>query len=550
MTISAPTGNRLLWLLAGLVMLVEFLIFDRMTSLHHARIYPRWSDQIQYLTEAYTCYDALNEHGLWAGLKTALTNPAAQGTLHDVLAVPLFALVGPSRSAALSLNMLAFLVWQGALLFGIHRASGSRALGWVGFGLLPALAGPWSAGPGSAVDFRLDHAAMCLMGVTAITALLTRGFRSRPWSIIFGISMSVTLLERFLTGAYFAPIVVAIAIWIALTGERRTRWLNLGLAALTAFVLAGPEFWLNRNWILNYYWGGQFTGAESNARAPGLDHWDSLRFVVDGVIGLHLGTFLIWTVTAVTELLALGALLGNRRRFRWPDRDWLFTSLAFLTLPATVLCLHRQKSEYVLGVLIPGLLLLLLWVWTALIRCCETDIRKRVGLPMEATVALLVMLAGTGFFVVRQTTFAHPSGVVEANAQLSRFAERIYQASLTTDHAEPYVGFDHISDAYDGMVLRVMCYERHHVWIPLRVMLPVNILEVSESDLRDRLRRCHFYVLTEEMPGWGHWPYDRQMVKLRPFLLDWCQHNLVKTAEFQFFDRRMSLYERPEIPEI
>jgi hypothetical protein len=35
-------------------MLGEFLLFDAMTSRHHTKIYPRWNDQIQYLTESYT----------------------------------------------------------------------------------------------------------------------------------------------------------------------------------------------------------------------------------------------------------------------------------------------------------------------------------------------------------------------------------------------------------------------------------------------------------------------------------------------------------------
>jgi len=55
--------------------------------------------------------------------------------------------------------------------------------GGMGFGLLPCLAWPWSGEAASAVDFRLDHGAMCLMGVTALAAWLTRGFRHRGWAL-------------------------------------------------------------------------------------------------------------------------------------------------------------------------------------------------------------------------------------------------------------------------------------------------------------------------------------------------------------------------------
>ena len=544
---TAPARTRWLWLAAALLMLAEFLVFDRMTSRHHASVYPQWSDQIQYLSETYMCYDEWQAHGWWAGLRYSFTNPAAQGTLHDILAVPLFALTGPSRSAALSLNMLAFLAWQAALLVVVTRLSGSRALGWMAFGLLLCLAGPWAAGPGSAVDFRLDHGAMCLMGVTALAALLTRGFRSRGWSVLFGVAVGVTVLERFLTGAYFAPIFFATAIWIAVTGDRRTRWLNLALAALVAAVLAGPQFWINRTWIQNYYWVGHFTGTESSARAPGLSAWASVQYVFHGLVNLQLGGFLLVTTAALTALLVQAVGHARRRSFTWPDHDWLFTALAFSILPAALLCLHRQKSEYVLGILVPGLLLLVLWGWAALLRGCADEPGARTN-PFVPAAVLLSLLAGGGYFLYRQLPSPHSAEFLAANAQIKRFADKIHAASRTAALAEPYLGFDHISDAFDGTVMRLMGYERHRVWIPIRAVLPVSILEVTEADLQDRLRFCHFYMVTDEMPGHGHWPYDRQMVKLRPFLHTWCEQNLVKTDQFQFLDRRMSLYQRRDIP--
>ena len=72
-----PAKSRWLWLAAALLMLAEFLVFDVMTSRHHASIYPRWSDQIQYLTEVYQSHDEAQTRGLWSGLVYAYTNPAA-----------------------------------------------------------------------------------------------------------------------------------------------------------------------------------------------------------------------------------------------------------------------------------------------------------------------------------------------------------------------------------------------------------------------------------------------------------------------------------------
>lgn len=538
-----------MWLVITLVVVLEFLVFDQATSRHYASIFPQWSDQIQYLSEVYQSYDASQAHGFWAGVEYAFTNPAAQGSLHDILAVPLFELVGPSRSAALSLNMLAFLAWQVALLLVIYRMSGSRVLSWMGFGLLLALAGPWSGGPGSAVDFRLDHGAMCLMGVTSLLALLTRGFRSRGWSLFFGLSVGVTVLERFLTGTYFAPIFLVIGIWIAITGERRQRWLNLLLAGLVATIIAGPQFWINRTWILNYYWGGHIIGAESAARASGLSIGASIEYVLGWFMSLHVGAFLLVVIAAVTVMLGQAVIIGRQFTIKWPDRDWLFTGLAFFFLPAVILCLHRQKSAYVLGILVPGLFLLLLWFWAAMIRCIETTSHHESKVRWYAPVALLLtLLSGSGYFLYRQIPSPHSQEFLNANHNIRRFADKIHSASLTPELAEPYVGFDRISDSFDGVVLRLMCYERHKVWIPIRVMLPINILEIADEDLLDRLQRCHLFVLTDEMPGHGHWPYDRQMVKSRDFLQTWCDQHLVKIDEFRFLDRQMSLYQRPNLP--
>ena len=65
----------------------------------HTGIYPRWNDQIQYLTEAYTGYEYLLAHGFWAGCGTCSPAPAAQGTLGDCYALLLFRLVGPRAAA-------------------------------------------------------------------------------------------------------------------------------------------------------------------------------------------------------------------------------------------------------------------------------------------------------------------------------------------------------------------------------------------------------------------------------------------------------------------
>src|SRR5688572_6305012 len=107
--IRSPT-----WWLA-VALLAEFLLFDQFGAKRFTHLYPRWNDQIQYLTESYAGYEYARAHGAGAGLWQTLANRSAQGTLHDTWALIAFTLAGPSRSAALAINMVALMAWQVAL---------------------------------------------------------------------------------------------------------------------------------------------------------------------------------------------------------------------------------------------------------------------------------------------------------------------------------------------------------------------------------------------------------------------------------------------------
>src|SRR5262245_8547161 len=114
--------TRNFWLLTAVAAL-EFVLFDQFGAHRFTSIYPRWNDQIQYLSESYAGYEQARAGSFVAGVLDALTNPSAQGTLHDFLAIIAFAIAGPSRSAALALNMLALIGWQIALYLAVYRVS-------------------------------------------------------------------------------------------------------------------------------------------------------------------------------------------------------------------------------------------------------------------------------------------------------------------------------------------------------------------------------------------------------------------------------------------
>ncbi|SDS26079.1 hypothetical protein [Opitutus sp. GAS368] len=549
MTAPRNTLPIRMWLLAGVLMLAEFLLFDRMASRDHASLYPRWNDQIQYLTESYYAYDHMQAHGLAAGLKFAWDTPAVQGKLHNTCAVLIFWVAGSaSRSAALSLNLLVFLAWQAALLFTIPRVTGSRVLAWMGFGLVLCAARSWSGEAGSAVDFRLDHGAMCLFGVTSCVALLTDGFRSKGWSLALGVAVGATLLERFLAGAYFAPIFVLLVIWLLCTKDRWPRLLNLLLAGGVAAALALPVFWVNREGILGYYWVGHVTGAESAARLLGFDLGQSAKFVIGHLGDLYLGAWFGWTVAGLTGLLLLLLACHPRKPAAGFAPGIFFFGLVFLLVPAVILTLHQQKSEAVLGVLVPGVVLLVLWLWQVLwsrIEFCPDPAWRR-WLP--ALPALAALSAGGSYFVLHELQPSYSPEFRQSAVRVSQISDYIYARVRAGNLAAPSVGVDQIVDFIDGRILRLVCYERHKVWIPFGVHLPDSILAGPDEAVFFKLQATDFMILTDQMPGHGHWPYDQQMWRLYPQLKAWCDGHLRLVETFSVFGRDMSLYQRKDLP--
>ncbi len=549
MTLAMSKQTRWMWLTALLLMTMEFILFDRMTSRHHAHFYPRWNDQIQYLTDAYTAYDEMQAHGLVAGLKLALTKDAAQGTLHDAAAVLVFWLAGAaSRSAALSLNLLVFLAWQAALLFAVTQVSRSRILGWMGFGLVLCVAYPWSAGAGSAVDFRLDHAAMCLFGVSSCTALLSDGFRHRGWCLALGVAVGLTVLERFLCSVYFGAIFVAAVIWVLGGNQRWRRMGNLGIAGAIAAAMILPIFWVNRTGILGYYWVGHITGVESTARVRGYDVWQSVQFVLGNLGSIHLQAWFGWTVASLTGLLAVLFGFSPKKPAAGSPPGWLFSGLVFLLLPATILIFHRQKSEVVLGILVPGVVLLVLWLWQTLWK--RIDFRPdRTGFRLLPLLpALGAVAAGGSYFTIQQLRSPHSPEFVQGAEKVNQLSDYIYHTVRTARLPTPSVSIDRIVDFMDGRILRVVCYERHQTWVTFGVHLPDSILAGDDATVFFKLKESDFVVLTDYSPDSGFWPYDQQMKRLYPELKDWCDEHLRLVENFRVFGRDMSLYQRTSLP--
>ena len=539
-----------------LVLVVEFVLFDRMTSLHYARIYPRWNDQIQPLTESYTGYEYLRTNGFWSGIGHTLAKPSAQGDLHSLWAILVFKAAGqPSRSAALAVNMLAFLVWQAALAFAVARGSGSRSLVWMAVGLTLALRWPWSGVQGSATDFRLDQVAMCMMGISLAAALLTDGFRSTGRSSVFGVAVGITLLTRFLTGTYFTVIFGACLVWTLVSRERSRRVLNLGLAAAVAAVLVAPCFWFNRREIFAHYWIGHYYNPDGVLWSSHLSFGRASVRLLEQLCAEQLGAA-FWVASGLAVLVLAGGVWSARRgpspepaggKSRWPKEAATLGAI-FLLAPTLVLALQNNDLMVVvvLGVAVPGVVVLLLALCVELRARAVGRISASATAKLSAAAALMALAVGGGYFVTRQTAAPYDADFAADNRWVNALADRIFAAVSASRIAQPRVAVDRVTDCFDGTILRVICYERHQVWVPFIMELPTGISAAPESVLMGQLASSDFVFATEDGPP-GPWPYDRQMFALRPKILAWCDAHLRLVERFTVFGRRMALYQRRDI---
>ena len=547
------------WCLLGLLLVAEFLLFDVMTSQHHAWVYPRWNDQIQYLTEAYTSHEQARQNGLWAGLREATLNPAAQGTTHDIAAVLLFALAGPSRSAALSLNILAFLAWQCATFIAWRRLSGRWTVAWCSAGLLLCLHVLVDVSQGSPVDFRLDWMACCAVGLVASAGLMTDGLRHTGWTAAWGATVGLAILTRFMTAAYFVTMfAILVMVLLCSLWSRAHRQHNLGrfwrllLAGVVASAVCLPLLWRNREWVLNYYWIGHLTGPESAIRSPEFGLERSLVFVLhDSLWRMHLGPWFGWTAVGALAVLGIGAFWCRRKTVdqREPlpallPALWLW-GLLFL-IPMAVLTLHSQKSLHVESVLIPGILTLLLTAFAALDRRLMRASSPWHRLPMF--VALAVALVGSAHFASRLMRNPHSPEFVASARKVNEIADRLHATSRAAGLTAPRLGVDQITDCLDGQIMRVICYERQQEWMPFMMTLPTGIAEENDEQIWERLRQSDFMLLTDDPGVQGFWPFDRQMRRLYPALKAWCDSNLRPVDKFHLFGRAMTLYQKPALP--
>lgn len=528
------------WLWLALLLVVEFILFDQVGAKHATRDLPRWNDQVQYLSEVYTRDLLAREQGLWTALRQSWVMPTAQGTLHDVWTTLVFAVTGPSRSAALSLNMLFFLGWQALCFVAIRRAFGSVHLAWAGAALLLCLRTLGVYEPGAPYDFRLDWMAAAWMGMACCAAYATDHFRKLKASLLFGACVGFCFGTRFITGTFFVLIYPALMLWISLWRRDAKALRNLVLSGLVTFIFVGPLFWINRESMLDYYYYGHYVGPESAIRNQNMHLWHGLSWIVVNTYDRHLGLpMLVVVAGGCLAFLALRFTAGKEARGTRPS---LVPGILFTLCPLTVLLLHPQKSEVVLSVLIPGVIMLVIHLWAFLGATRERAEVERV------TWALVAVSLGL-FVAAMYHDPVHPEYRKDAGAVRSICARIFDNAHAGRLGRAPRIAVDYVSDTIDAQTLRVVNFEKTKKWEETEMTLPSGIETMPEPEVMKRLGNSDFVLLTIKADRPPLYPFDGQMESQREQHRHWCETHLRKIGDYRIHGRSVSLYQRHEIPD-
>jgi len=197
---------------------------------------------------------------------------------------------------------------------------------------------------------------------------------------------------------------------------------------------------------------------------------------------------------------------------------------------------------------VPGVVMAVLCLWQFLWNQIEFGPGRVWTCLLPALPALAALAAGGTYFILRELRQPHTPKFLESAIKVNQVSDYIFRTVRAGHIAQPSVGVDQIVDFIDGRILRLVCYERHGVWIPFGVHLPDSILTGPDETVFFKLRDTDFMILTDWMPGNGYWPYDQQMRRLYPQLKAWCDQNLRLVDTFTIFGREMSLYQRRNLP--
>ena len=186
---------------------VSFLCY---VHLQVAPYYPQVFDQLSYMSATTQLLDNFSRRGL-AALIQPFLSPMPTGITYPLQGALAQLVLGPSRAALLTVNLIYFLAVQLCLFLTVRRALGAPQPAWVALALFIGCVGIFKTAGGIA-DYRIDFAAMCLFGIWVCTLSWTREFTGKSaFSPVVAAARSCSAI----TAAGVGPIYLVLLCYLA-----------------------------------------------------------------------------------------------------------------------------------------------------------------------------------------------------------------------------------------------------------------------------------------------------------------------------------------------
>jgi hypothetical protein len=535
------SSKSLLVIIVMALLAFEICVFIYPIQAYISLFHPRFSDQIQYLSESYLAYESSKVHGFIGGVWYSIINPVAQGVFHDLYAFLLMTIYGPSRVSALMVNLLAFVGWQAASFITVRALFRSNLLAIFSAIFILSISGIWGLDrPGSAFDYRLDHLAMCFMGIASMVQLRTNMFKDKKWSIIFGVITAITILTRVLTSVYFILIFLIFFVGILINGDNKKEQIkNIIFSATVGFVVAAPLIFFNIREIYEYYVVGHFTGGvESTIRDSGLSFFQKINYEFrEGVIAFQGHWFYLIFLLAISPAI----LFLRHAIFQVKiSLDIFKVGLAFIVAPLMILACEKQVSYVVLSILSPGLVLVLLSISLPLLEALQNKFVKLTSLWVAFLCALSL-----GIFTQNCLSFkTSPRAEQEIldSKRINAVVNYIYELALKKERGNLKIGIDRITDFMDAQILRVVVYEQRGKWFNFDMTLPTGLAEENDQLIFGKLSESDIVFLSDSPTNIPTYPFDKQMIRLAPKIREYCDENFVKVARLDAKGLSFNMY--------